>query len=125
MIKTLLGTFCVVLGLTSSALAQNVPSVGVSSGSSIINISGFSETSTDFWGSYESLDVSVKAAGAGSGTFPGIGQGLVNNPNLNQGALTLGGLGGFQVIVEEGGYSGRSFTRQDFTGQSVTSQTNF
>ncbi len=101
------------LGFIPQISQAQIPQIGVSSGSTVVDFSGFSETSGQSWGNYEALNVAVQSGAS------------VALPDVNLVFGSLGSVGGFEIIQQTGGYTGQSYSFQEFTGQSVTSQTNF
>ena len=115
--KMFAGTFLGMMGavmLAQSAQAQQAPRPSIGSSVTVMDITGNSFTNTNFWGSFESLDLDIGVAVTGSvGDFSQLD------------TLSVGGLGQLGIIQQEGGYSGNSQVRQHFTGRSVASEVNF
>jgi hypothetical protein len=99
--------------ISQAAFGQTAPRPGISSSVSVIDFTGNSRTTTNFWGEFENLEVAIQAGAT------------ARLANLNLDAVSAAGLAGFEVTTETGGYNGQTISRQQFTGRSVIGESNF
>ena len=114
MLKSFVSAVALTAALVPTVAMAQIPAIGISSGSTVLDIKGVSRSNMETWGEYNFTQIAVEAGVSGSAAR-----------GLTIGGLSLGGLAGLEVLTQEGGYHGQTYTRTNFTGQSVSSFTNF